>query len=76
MPPLLTRVLQQRAGEPATRLAAGLILADLEVLPADLDDLVPIPVAEGQGFKIGKYPVTNAQYQRFIAAGGYDRELT
>ncbi len=74
LPVLLTRVLQQFDLEPASRLAAGLLLADLEILPRDLDELVAVPIASSPGFKVGKYPVTNAQYQRFMDAGGYDRD--
>lgn len=59
--------------EPRLRLQAGLIAADLGDLPVDLDSLVLIQAAEhlGYNFKIGKYPVTNHQYHRFIEAGGY-----
>ncbi len=57
------------------RLEAGLILADLGVLPDDLDALIPIDAAGlGYAFRMGKYPVTNAQYQRFMDAGGYDED--
>lgn len=38
---------------------------------------LPAPFAwidvPGQGYSIAKYPITNAQYARFIEAGGYDR---
>ncbi|MBP1468210.1 SUMF1/EgtB/PvdO family nonheme iron enzyme [Candidatus Chloroploca sp. M-50] len=36
---------------------------------ADAQNEVEVPVP---GFAIGRYPVTNAQYAEFIAAGGYD----
>lgn len=67
--PNLTDYLDDAKAQARTRLTAGLLLADLEeALPPDLDDLVAIP---GAGFRIGKYPVTNHQYRRFIDAGGY-----
>ncbi|MCB0149487.1 MAG: SUMF1/EgtB/PvdO family nonheme iron enzyme, partial [Caldilineaceae bacterium] len=66
--PALTAYLDDTKAQARTRLAAGLLLADLEELPPDLDDLVAVP---GAGFRIGKYPVTNHQFRRFIDAGGY-----
>jgi hypothetical protein len=53
------------------RLEAGLLLADLDNDPPGLDDFVPI---SGAHFRLGRYPVTNKQYQRFMAAGGYRSE--
>ncbi len=67
----------------SVRRRAGLLLGDSGWLPDDLDLLIHIPkgpflCGEGktpaaiqQDYWIGKYPVTNAQYQRFIDAGGY-----
>ena len=61
----------------------GLELGDLGWLPDDLDLLIHIPKGpflcmDGKtlatiqmDYWIGKYPVTNAQYQRFIDTGGY-----
>lgn len=56
------------------RAEAGFILSDAGVLPEDLDALVHIADEAdlGYDFQIGKYPVTNAQYHRFVAGGGYD----
>ncbi|MFH0995526.1 MAG: SUMF1/EgtB/PvdO family nonheme iron enzyme [Pseudomonadota bacterium] len=57
----------------------------LERIRPDLDEWVSIPAGgflygdEKQNeiiqeqFAIGKYPVTNLQYRRFVAAGGYDK---
>jgi formylglycine-generating enzyme required for sulfatase activity/energy-coupling factor transporter ATP-binding protein EcfA2 len=65
---------------------AGLILGRLGWLPEDLDDWVEIPPGKflygddrqtrdiERGYWIGKYPVTNLQYARFVEAGGYDDE--
>ena len=67
----------------SVRRRAGLLLGDSGWLPDDLDLLIHIhqgpfpcgvdktPAAIQQDYWIGKYPVTNAQYQRFIDAGGY-----
>lgn len=42
-------------------------------LPSDLDDLVQISAKNliGYDFRIGKYPVTNYQFRRFIEVQGY-----
>jgi formylglycine-generating enzyme required for sulfatase activity len=40
-------------------------------LPPDLDRFVPVPDAENLSFWIGKYPVTNVQYERFLNAPDY-----
>lgn len=43
--------------------------------PASSLDLMPAPFAwidiPGKGYSIAKYPVTNAQFARFVDAGGY-----
>jgi hypothetical protein len=76
MPPLLTRLMQSRDTPPTQRLEAGLILADLNILPDDLDEFIHLSPTETvpYAFKIGKYPVTNAQYGRFVETGGYDAD--
>jgi formylglycine-generating enzyme required for sulfatase activity/energy-coupling factor transporter ATP-binding protein EcfA2 len=68
-----------------TRRQAGLVLGDLGWQPEDLDEFVEIspgPFLYGSERKrreipyrywIGRYPVTNAQYGRFIEGGGYER---
>ena len=67
----LTRWMQDTRSEPKKRLRAGLMLADLEILPPDLDDLVTLDGGELGIFELGKYPVTNHQFDHFVAAGGY-----
>lgn len=71
---------------PFMRRDAGIILGDLGWLPGDLDAMQPVaggPFLYGDKnrprlircpFDIGKYPVTNWQFKRFIAAGGYKAE--
>jgi energy-coupling factor transporter ATP-binding protein EcfA2 len=73
IPPDLTTLLQNPAAPPATRLAAGLLLADLALDPPGLDDWVTINAARSLGdeFRMGRYPVTNAQFRRFVDDGGY-----
>ena len=68
-PRLLTAAMQNRDLPARQRLEAGLLLADLDVDPAGLDDFVPVP---GAGISIGRYPVTNKQFQRFMDEGGYN----
>lgn len=77
----------QTATVPATlRRRAGLLLGRLGWLPPDLEEFVEVPGGEflygddkqkrriPYRYWIGKYPVTNAEYMRFIADKGYDRE--
>ncbi len=51
-----------------------LILApdDLVSPPTGLDAFRPIGATRASPLLMGKYPVTNLQYARFIAAGGYE----
>lgn len=78
MPRLLTAAMQNPALPARSRLEAGLLLTrgvtdppglGLDEDPPGLDDFVGAP---DWPFKIGRYPVTNKQYARFVAAGGYD----
>jgi formylglycine-generating enzyme required for sulfatase activity len=57
-----------------TRYAAGEVLDELGWLAPHLNAWVPCPGCAGDGgdLMVMKYPLTNAQYQRFIQAGGYD----
>jgi len=76
----------QGAGVPArTRRQAGLVLGRLGWQPDDLDAFVEIPPGPflyGEDRKrreipyrywIGRYPVTNAHYARFVEDGGYEQ---
>jgi hypothetical protein len=67
----LTATMQDAEPAPRTRLSAGLLAADLDVAPPGLDDFIPAPGLPG--VRMGKYPVTNMQYRRFMEAGGYDK---
>ncbi len=75
LPDLSTRLMQHLDLPAAQRLEAGLIAADLGALPDDLDEWVEIPADSLEyAFKIGKYPVANHQYRRFVDDGGYERD--
>ena len=79
----LVETMQSAKVAPVLRQEAGLLLGNLGRRPDDLDALVkvaPGPFLYGDPperrtiadtYWIGKYPVTNLQYARFIAAGGY-----
>lgn len=70
---------------PTVQRDAGFILGRTGWAPADLDAFIEIPagpflygddrrtVVIAQPYAIGKYPVTNRQYRRFVEAGGYER---
>jgi len=79
----LTTMMQSASVPILDRASAGEILDALGWLPDDLDAFVHIPSGETTfndkrvrvpRFYIAKYPVTCAQYQRFIDAGGYATE--
>ena len=81
----LVPTMQDAAVSPPLRRQAGLLLGRLGWLPADLDAFLPVPAGEflygenkekrhiSHHYWIGKYPVTNAQYARFINDRGYER---
>jgi len=68
MPKLLTAAMRRHDLPARQRMEAGLLLAELDIDPAGLDDFVTV---EGWTFRIARYPVTNKQYRRFVDAGGY-----
>ena len=57
-----------------TRYAAGEVLDELGWLPDDLNAWVHCPAAaeDGSDLMVMKYPVTNAQFEHFIQARGYE----
>jgi formylglycine-generating enzyme required for sulfatase activity len=81
----LVKAMQSAEVKPILRREAGLILGNLGWRPNDLDAFVEVPPGPflygdeqetreiAQRYWIGKYPVTNAQYARFIEDGGYQR---
>jgi formylglycine-generating enzyme required for sulfatase activity len=71
---LLHERMTQAQLEPKERYAAGEALDELGWLPEDLNAWLPCPkCADGGGDLLAmRYPVTNAQFERFIIAGGYD----
>ncbi len=81
----LVETMQSTEVPNALRRRAGLALGRLGWVPEDLDAFVAVPAGPflfgdkkkqreiAQPFWIGKYPVTNLQYARFVAAGGYGR---
>ncbi len=83
---VLVAAMQGAAEPPVVRRKAGLLLGRLGWLPEDLDAWVEIPPGRfrygeqreprrfEQRFWIGRYPVTVAQFQRFLDDGGYRRQ--
>ena len=80
----LAGAMQNAAVRPDYRRRAGLLLGWLGWRPDDLDAWIEIPAGPflyGDGrddgviehaYRIGRYPVTNAQFARFVEAGGYE----
>jgi len=76
---------RSRALPPVAQRDAGFTLGRIGWTPSDLDAFLPVPaglflygdskktVELGLPFAIGKYPVTNLHYRRFIEADGYNR---
>ena len=58
----------------AVRHEAGLTLDSLGWLPPDLNSWVRCAgcADDGGDLLVGKYPVTNAQFELFMLAGGYE----
>ncbi|MCW2494365.1 SUMF1/EgtB/PvdO family nonheme iron enzyme, partial [Jatrophihabitans sp.] len=54
---------------PAGEFVLGVMAADE---PTSLDNERPAHVIDLPAFRIGRVPVTNGEYRRFVAAGGYD----
>ncbi|MBP8197662.1 MAG: SUMF1/EgtB/PvdO family nonheme iron enzyme [Chromatiaceae bacterium] len=73
MPECMTAAMQAISLPAAARLDAGLLLSDLGQDPPGLDDFVPLPANKSLAYpiQIGRYPVTNTQFRRFVDAGGY-----
>jgi len=79
----LVNTMQDGAIRPELRRHAGLLLGRLKWQPADIDRFTEIPAGKYlAGVKkevkeipytyfIGKYPVTNIQFARFVKEGGY-----
>lgn len=59
---------------PTVRYEAGLVLDLLGWLPPDLNNWVRCQACgdDGGDLLVGKYPVTNAQFELFMQAGGYE----
>jgi formylglycine-generating enzyme required for sulfatase activity len=81
----LVATMQASEVAPPLRRQAGLVLGRLGWRPDDLDEFVEIPAGDclyGEDrqvvnipyrYWIGKYPVTNWQFARFVEDGGYQR---
>ncbi|MBI5839731.1 MAG: SUMF1/EgtB/PvdO family nonheme iron enzyme [Chloroflexi bacterium] len=79
----LVPTMQDASIRPELRRHAGLLLGRLGWRPGDLDRFAELPAGEFQAgirkeakevphkYWIGKYPVTNIQYARFVQEGGY-----
>jgi formylglycine-generating enzyme required for sulfatase activity len=82
----LVETMQAAEVAPELRRRAGLLLGRLDWRPEDLDAFVEVPAGTflygdenkeceiSYPYWVAKYPVTNAQYARFIQAGGYQQQ--
>ena len=72
----MVALLHQIEPAPQQRAAWADALDALGYQPDDLYDFVPIPMPDGTTVYMAKYPVTNAQYRRFLEAEDFgDPEL-
>jgi formylglycine-generating enzyme required for sulfatase activity len=83
----LVETMQAADVSPELRRRAGLLLGRLDWRPDDLDAFVEVPAGTflygdekeeceiSYPYWVAKYPVTNAQYARFIQAGGYQQQV-
>jgi formylglycine-generating enzyme required for sulfatase activity len=82
----LIETMQAADVSPELRRRAGLLLGRLGWRPDDLDTFIEVPAGTflygdeeeereiSYPYWVAKYPVTNAQYARFIQAGGYQQQ--
>lgn len=74
--PLLVEAIASGAGTAADRLAVGELLGRLGDprlrVPSDPDYWVALDVPGQDPVRLGRYPVTNAEYRAWVASGGYD----
>jgi len=73
----LASMLEEGVGEPDQRLSLGEVLGLLGdprlSAPADVPYWVRLVLSKlGSTIEIGRFPVTNAEYQTFVDAGGYE----
>lgn len=72
----LAGLMDTDVGQPRPRLAAGVLLGRLGDprlhTPADSDYWATITLKSGDAVALGRFPVTNAEFQAWVDAGGYD----
>ena len=61
--------------QPSTRAECADLADELGYLPGDLHSFIPISGTQSPAFQIAKYPVTNLQYARFLAAEDFHLEI-
>lgn len=67
----LRTLMQDNYANPNHRLQAGLLLADLDIEPMNANEFITSP---NWNFAIGRYPVTNKQFRKFVEDNGYSQE--